>query len=56
MIGHARSNFVDFTLGGEDEKQEALAEGEATLDGGRLTFELWRRRSDEYIFERERPR
>ena len=36
--------------------EEAFGEGEATLDGDRLTFELWNYRGDEYTFECERPR
>ena len=40
LIGHAYSDFIDFTFGGNDEMEEAFGEGEATLDGDRLTFEL----------------
>lgn len=36
--------------------EEAFGEGEATLDGDRLTFELWNYHGDEYAFECERRR
>lgn len=56
LIGHAYSDFIDFTFGGNDEMEEAFGEGEATLDGDRLTFELWHFRGDEYTFDCERRR
>jgi hypothetical protein len=56
LIGHTYSNFIDFTFGGSDEMEEAFGEGEATLDGDRLTFELWDYHGDEYTFECERHR
>jgi hypothetical protein len=36
--------------------EEAFGEGAATLDGDRLTFELWHLRGDEYTFDCERRR
>lgn len=50
------SNFIDFTFGGSDETEEASGEGEATLDGDLLTFELWHHDGDEYTFDFERRR
>jgi hypothetical protein len=46
--------LIDFTFGGSDEMEEAF--GEAALDGGRLTFELWHHYGDEYTFDCERRR
>jgi hypothetical protein len=37
--GGAHSDFVDFQ--GNDEMEEAFGEGQATLEGERLIFELW---------------
>jgi len=54
--GGAHSDFVDFSFGGEDENEEAFGEGEATLEGERLTFELWHYHGDEYTFICERRR
>ena len=56
LNGHAHSDFIDFSFGGSDEMKEAFGEGEATLDGDRLTFELWNYHGDEYVFECERRR
>src|SRR5947209_5286348 len=56
LIGHAYSDFIDFSFGGEDENEEAFGEGEATLDGDCLTFELRNYHGDEYTFECERRR
>ncbi len=52
--GGAHSDFVDFSFGGENKK--AFGEGEATLEGERLTFELWHYHGDEYTFICERRR
>jgi hypothetical protein len=54
LIGHACGGFIDFTFGGEDENEEAFGEGEATLEGERLIFEIWHYRGDEYAFHCER--
>ncbi|MDQ3658747.1 MAG: hypothetical protein M3338_03615 [Actinomycetota bacterium] len=54
MIVHACGDFIDFTLGGEDEMEEAFAE--VVLDGDRPTFELWHYHGDEYAFHCERRR
>lgn len=51
LSGHAYGDFRDFTFGGNDEMEDAFGEGEATLDGDRLTFELWHYQGDEYVFE-----
>ena len=56
LTGHVHSDFIDFAFGGEDEMEEAFGEGEATLDGDRLTFELWNYHGDEHIFDCERRR
>jgi hypothetical protein len=56
LLGHAYSDFIDFTFGGEDEMEEAFGESEATSDGDRLTFELWNYHGDEYTFEYERQK
>ena len=56
LNGYAHSNFIDFSFGGSDEMEEAFGEGEATLDGDRLAFELWNYHGDEYTFECERRR
>jgi hypothetical protein len=52
--GGAHSDFIDFSFGGEDENEEAFGEGEATLEGERLIFELWHYHGDEYAFHCER--
>jgi hypothetical protein len=49
-----RYDFFDF--GGADEDEEAFSEGEATLEGERLVFELWHYHGDEYTFICERRR
>ncbi len=54
--GGAHSDFVDFHFVGNDEMEDAFGEGEATLEGDRLTFELWQYRGDEYTFVCERRR
>ncbi len=54
--GGAHSDFIDFSFGGEDENEEAFGEGEATLEGERLIFELWHYHGDEYAFHCERRR
>ena len=48
--GGAHSDFFDFDFGGNDEMEEAFGEGEATLEGGRLIFELRHYTGDEYAF------
>ena len=52
--GGAHSDFVDFSFGGADENEEAFGEGEATLEGERLIFELWHYHGDEWTFICER--
>jgi len=52
--GGAHSDFIDFSFSGEDENEEAFGEGEATLDGDRLTFEFWHYHGDEYTYICER--
>lgn len=52
--GGAHSDFIEFDFDGNDEMEEAFGEGEATLDGGRLTFILRYYRGDEFTFECER--
>jgi hypothetical protein len=47
---------MDFSFGGEGENDEAFGEGEATLEGERLVFELSHYHGDEYTFIRERRR
>ena len=54
--GSAHSDFVDFHFQGNEEMEDAFGEGEATLDGDRLVFELWHHNGDEYTFECERRR
>ena len=54
--GGAHSDFVDFYFQGNDEMEEALGEGKATLDGERLIFELWHYHRDQYTFECKRRR
>ncbi len=54
LIGHAYSDFIDFTFGGNDEMEDPF--GEATLVGDRLTSELWHYHGDGYTFECERRR
>jgi hypothetical protein len=54
--GGAHSDFVDFSFGGEDENEAAFGEGEATLEGERLTFELWQYHCDQWTFICERRR
>lgn len=52
--GGAHSDFFDFDFGGSDEMEEAFGEGEATLEGERLIFELRHYHGDEYTFECQR--
>ena len=52
--GGAHSDFIDF--GCNDEMEEAFGEGQATVDGDRMTFELWQYLGDEWTFECERRR
>lgn len=46
--GGANSDFVDFHFQGNDEMEEAFGEGQATLEGDRLIFELWVYLGDEW--------
>lgn len=50
MDGGAHSDFFDFHFVGNDEMEDAFGEGEATLDGERLVFELRYYTGDEYTF------
>lgn len=52
--GDARSDFVDFQ--GNYEMEDAFGEGQATVDGDHMTFELWQYLGDEWTFECERRR
>jgi hypothetical protein len=52
--GGAHSDFFDFDFEGNDEMEEAFGEGEATLEGERLIFELRQYHGDEYTFVCER--
>ena len=54
--GGAHSDFIDFDFGGNDEMEEAFGEGQATLEGERLIFELWQYHGDEWTFICERRR
>ena len=54
--GGAHNDFIDFDFGGNDEMEEAFGEGQATLEGERLIFELWPYHGDEWTFECERRR
>jgi hypothetical protein len=54
--GGAHSDFIDFDFKGDDEMEDTFGEGEATLEGERLTFELWQYHGDEYTFICERRR
>lgn len=54
--GGAHSDFVDFHFQGNDKVEEAFGEGQATLEGERLIFELWQYRGDEWTLECERQR
>jgi len=54
--GGAHSDFVDFHFQGNDEMEDAFGEGEATLEGERLIFELWHYHGDEDAFLCERRR
>lgn len=46
--GGAHSDFIDFYFGGSDEMEEAFGDGEATLEGERLIFELRQYHGDEW--------
>jgi hypothetical protein len=48
-VGNENLFYVDFR--GNDEMEEAHGSGEGTLEEGRLTFELWHYRGDQYTFE-----
>jgi hypothetical protein len=54
--GGAHSDFVDFHFQGNDEMEDAFGEGEATLEGESLIFELWHYHGDGYAFHCERRR
>jgi hypothetical protein len=54
--GGAHSDVVDFHFQGNDEIEEAFGEGQVTLEGKRLIFELWLYHGDEWTFECERRR
>jgi hypothetical protein len=54
--GGAHSDFIDFDFWGNDEMEEAFGEGQGTLEGERLIFELWQYHGDEWTFECERRR
>jgi hypothetical protein len=50
------SDFFDFDFGGSDEMEEAFGEGQVTLEGERLIFELWQYHGDEWTYICERRR
>jgi hypothetical protein len=52
--GGAHSDFVDFHFWGNDDMEEVFGEGQATLEGERLIFELWYYLGDEWTFICER--
>ena len=52
--GGVHSDFIDFHFWGNDEMEDAFGEGEATMDGERLIFELWHYQGDEYTYICER--
>ena len=52
--GGAHGNSIDFHFQGNDEMEDAFGEGEATLEGERLIFELRHYHGDEYAFHCER--
>ena len=52
--GAVYDEFMDFDSEGEDEGEHRFGEGEATLEGGCLVFELWHYHGDEYTFYCER--
>jgi hypothetical protein len=54
LNGGVNSDFIDFDFQGNDEMEEAFGEGEATLDGERLNFELQQYHGDEFTFVCER--
>jgi hypothetical protein len=54
--GGANSDFVDFHFQGNDEMEEAFGEGQATVEGDHMTFELWQYLGDEWTFECKRRR
>lgn len=54
--GGAHSDFVDFHFRGNDDMEEVFGEGQATLEGERLIFELWYYLGDEWTFICERRR
>jgi hypothetical protein len=54
LDGAVYDEFMDFDFEGNDKMEHAFGEGEATLEGGRLVFELWHYHGDEYTFYCER--
>lgn len=57
MKGEYSIGIMSGTInGGADENEEAFGEGEATLEGERLTFDLWQYHGDEWTFECARRR
>lgn len=51
LNGGVNTDFIDFDFAGSDEMEDAFGEGEATLDGDHLTFELRHYCGDEFTFE-----
>jgi hypothetical protein len=56
LTGGVYEDFIDFDFEGNDEMEDIFGEGQATLEGGRLIFELWLYHGDEWTFECERRR
>lgn len=52
--GGVHSDFIEFDFNGADEMEEAFGDGEAMLEGDRLTFVLRYYRGDEFTFHCER--
>lgn len=52
--GGVHSDFIEFDFDGNDEMEDASGDGEASLEGDRLTFILRYYRGDEFAFYCER--
>lgn len=53
LDGHVRGNSFTFSFEGNDEMDEVHGDGEGTLNGDHLTFELRYFRGDEFTFDCE---
>ena len=54
ITGGAHDDFIEFDFTGNDEMEDAFGEGEATLEGNLLTFELRHYHGEECVFYCER--